>query len=210
MKIDKNLQPIVAGLVTVFVWATMICIVSAVYGPLGNCAGIHVGHYVVGKVSRYWDPFLFGVLVGFIVFAWQHQPPSFSKKKLGEMFVRSEIGVGFLINTILFMMFIVYQKNYGRHGIPIIFFFYGIMLLTPFGLRGVTASSLFVMSLLWIVYGLPATMTFFFAVWLGKWAIWWMVNIIRLGFRDTCLKLKGKLSPDHGGEGTDILQELNS
>ncbi len=214
MKIDKNLWPIIAGMIAMFFWATMLCIVSSLYSPLGDCAGIHVGHYTIGKVSRYLDPFLLGVLVAFAIFAWQHQPPSFSWNKVGNfnkmMSTEGEISTGFVASIVLFFsLFFFYELHFGRNNTPIIFLFYLVILISPFGWRGVTIPVVAITLIFWLSYGLPVAMIFFFATWLGKWAIWWLINIVKLGCRDTLMKLKGQHSPDHGSEGTDVPQELS-
>jgi hypothetical protein len=213
MKIDKNFWPIIAGLIAMFFWAMMLCIVSVCYGPLGHCAGIHIGHYTIGNVSRYCDPFLLGVLVAFAVFAWQHQPPSFSWNKAGKLGnkipISEQIWIGFVVSFVLFLLSLPFRSYFGYPNIPLVFLCYGIMLLAPFGWRGVIIPVAVVTLIFCLTHGLPFAMIFFFAVWLGKWAIWWFWNIIRLGFRDTYLKVTRQVSPDHSNEGTDIPQELS-
>jgi len=214
MKIDKNLWPIIAGMIAMFSWATMLCIVSVLYGPLGSCAGIHVGHYTIGNVSRYLDPFLLGVLVAFAIFAWQHQPPCWlrSRRNLDSSTNGSYVLGGSFISGILFILsatFIQSHFQINRFSVDFFVFMYFVLLLTPFGWRGVIAITAVVTLSSWLRFGLPLAMIFFFASWLGKWAIWWLVNIIKLGCSDTLMKLKSQHTPDHGSEGTNISKELS-
>jgi hypothetical protein len=207
MKIDKNI--LMVGQVLMYSWAMMLCIFSALYAPLGVSTGVHIGHYMVGAVSRYWDPFILGVLVIFSFLAWRHQPPScwrvrnFSWQSVGD-----DILMGFWVSVVLSSVLMIFWKSHvSLYNIPPIICLYTIMLLIPFGWRGVIASLTLVTLISWLKLGLLVAGIFFVATWLGKWAIWWLVNIIWFGCRDTFMKLKGRLPIDHSREGSDVSPE---
>lgn len=214
MKIDKKLWLMITGIATMFFWAMVLCLVSAIYAPLDISRGVYIGNNLIGSISRYWDPILLGVLVAFASFAWQHQPPSFSWKKGGKFGeskrVSDEISNGFVVNCVLFAILLIY-KSYSDGYVPKILSLYLIMLLTPYGWRGVIVASALITFCFWSIYGLLFAGAFFVATWIGKWFIWWIVNIVFFGCKDTVMKLselKGKLPPDHSREGTDVPEQL--
>ena len=215
MKIDKKPWMMIVGIVTMFVWAMMLCLVSAIYAPLDIAPGAHIGNDLVGSISRYWDPILLGILVTFGLFAWKHQPPSFSWKKggkFGEVIpLNREIVAGLLVNsTVLFTVFVIHESQSYYH-IPRILLLYLVMLFTPYGWRGVIITITFFTLVFWSIYGLLFAGALFIATWIGKWIIWWTVNIVSFGCKDTVMKLnelKGKFPPDHSREGTDVPEQL--
>lgn len=212
MKIDKEFWSVIVGIAAMFFWAMVLCLVSAIHAPLDISHGIHMGNHLIGSISRYWDPILLGILVTFAGFAWQHQPPSFSWKKGGKFGeavpLNREIIAGFLANSmVLFTVFVIHESQ-SYYNIPRILLIYLVMLFTPYGWRGVIITITFFTLVFWSFYGLLFAGGLFVATWIGKWIIWWTVNIVSFGCKDTVMKLNDKLPPDHSKEGGDIPEQL--
>jgi hypothetical protein len=211
VKIDKKPWMMIVGITTMFFWAMVLCLASAIYAPLDIARGAHIGNNLVGSISRYWDPILLGVLVAFAVFSWQHQPPSFSWKKggrFGEITpVAKEIITGFLASSIILFTVFVIHESQSYYQISRILLIYLVFLFTPYGWRGAIVTTTLFTLFFWSVYGLLFAGALFVVTWIGKWIIWWGFNIISFGCKDTVMKLNEKLRPDHSQEGTDIPPE---
>lgn len=173
-------------LVTVF-WAIVLCSYSAVSGRLGNAPGIMIGPWLVGSISRYYDPFILGVLVSFTIWAWKHSLP-----------IETQSGIGLVIATVFGVLgFAVLGESVKIPGISrqetIMLSFVVVMLLIPFGFKGMLIPFSLLSLIFWKYFGLAIIAITLPILYIGKCIIWWAVNILRYWSFDRAYnKLKGR------------------
>ncbi len=189
LPINRQTGPAIVGIVTLFLWSVMSCFCSTLTGgPLGNSTGILLFWITIGNISRYWDPFIMGVFAGIVTYFWRKVPPI--RYSWLDTTNSAIAGAGFSV-----VLAMILKENYWNvfQGIGFSRVFTGclaITIVTPFGMRGVIVSTVFCsLGLLGSLGAIPAVLFVTF-VYLGKWANWWIFNIIRHGFTGAKSALK--------------------
>ncbi len=198
--LNRQTGPVIVGIVTLFLWSVMSCFSGTLTsGPLGNSTGILLFGFTIGNITRYWDPFIMGVFAGFVTHLWEKVPPiRYSWLNTTNSAIA---GVGF--SALLAMML---KENYWNlfQGIGFSRVFTGclaIIIVTPFGMRGAIASTVICSLGLSVAQGTIPAVLFVTLVYLGKWANWWIFNIIRHGFTGAKSALK------QSGEAGAVVQQ---
>ncbi len=191
LPLNRQTWPIIVGMLVTFVLGTMYCVISIGSGPLGNSKGVLLFGFVVGNDSRYWDPLLLGVLAGFVTYCWRKIPPvrpycwinrlNNDQVAFGVLFT----GLGMISGAFLLYG---YFESYNISGFLMILLISTVF--TPFGMRGATVPLVFGVLDCMVVYGSVPVVLFVSSVYFGKWINWWVVNIIRHGFKGAKSALK--------------------
>lgn len=183
---DKRMPwPFIWGLVTVLGWSVVLN-TSSITHSFGMAPGIEVGPWVIlGPLSRHWDPYILGALVAFWIWSFNVSPPT--------KFLGSDLSGMNAVCMIVGSMVVILVDDYADsvHGVYKVLIILGLCILLPFGWKSSVVLTLAMSVLLWYALGLAVVAFYVPLVWLGKWASWWTVNIIRYrGFDGAYKRLK--------------------
>lgn len=109
--IDRNSivpLPVACGLVSTSVWSLVLCVYSALGYPIGSAAGLEFNIWIIGSISRYWDPLFLGLLVFFLVWSVE------SVKNVKDFFLLNLVVLligAFFFSTIVKMVLTVCDNN---------------------------------------------------------------------------------------------------
>ncbi len=183
--------PIFIGMLVMFVCSMLYCTFSATVGRLDNATGVLLFGHMVGNISRYWDPFIMGVFAGIVTYLWGKVPPVRPYRWV-EFSTEQCVAFGFLVIPIL--GYLVW-KSLGSYFVLwncAELFMVGLVgtQFTPFGMRGAVVPLAINVLVNFSEFGIVAAILFFTLIYLGKWISWWVVNVIRHGFKGAKSALK--------------------
>ena len=187
---NRQTAPAINGVILMLVWSMFCCIASAIDTvPLGNSAGIRLFGYIVGNISRYYDPFLVGAFATCVTYLSSKIPPNGYKGMNEVTAAISGVGIFLLAFTVTIAM--NYGEIFQRIGCSIGYpSALTIIILTPFGMRGAILTTGMSLIALYFEKGPVPAILFVSLVYLGKWANWWIFNTIRHGFTGAKSALK--------------------
>ena len=177
----RQTGPAIVGMLVMFVWSMLVCLVSANHGPFGNADGVLLFGFRVGNISLYCDPFVLGAFASIVTYLWGKIPPS---RYRGMNDVTSAIaGIGIFTFVFQILMRLNCEGIFQGIGCSVGFAScLTIIIMTPFGMRGAILSTAICSLGLFVVRGSVPAILFVTMVYIGKWINWWIFNTIRHGF----------------------------
>lgn len=192
---DKRMPwPLIWGFVAMLVWSFVLNTFSITH-EFGKAPGLEVGSWVIiWPLSRHLDPYILGVVVAFLIWSFRVSPPT----KVRSDEISSANGVYMILGWTMtvFTILAVIKLKLVVHNMSwfgIVMFVLGVSLIFPFDWKLSIGFVVTVSIFLWFLSGLAVVAVYLPLVWLGKWAIWWGVNIIRhRGFDGAYMRLKSQ------------------
>lgn len=183
--LNATTRPILVGMMILGLWATIYCLINTtMVHSLGDARGVLLFGVRIGNVNRNFDPFFMGAFAALLTNFWRKIPPTpwikvfkvSHPETLPVFGISISICYGFCFAERLSDFFWSLHCSAGFMTILL------IIVMTPFGMKGSILSTAMCFLLAYINLGSIPAILFVSLVYLGKWIIWWVVNIIRHGF----------------------------